>query len=142
MSNFIKMEYPWMNATITQFKQLYPNLIRRGISYEPYDKDFMVVRIPGVGKLLYDMYYDEINWLEHWEDKAKIKLREKERRSELYERFCFVIKRYLHDNHMTHQQFADMVGISRKSLSKYLNGDSIPKTSTMKRICETIDIDI
>lgn len=142
MNCLVEMDYKWMNSTIARFKQTYPNLIKRGTSYEPYYKNSMIVRIPTVGKLIYDKIDNKVTWLEHGEDNEELRRREKERRPELYEQFRYIVEHYLRDNRMTHQQFADLVGVSRQSLSKYLNGDAIPKISTMKRICKTINIDI
>lgn len=138
----IDFEYRGIYKVFNEFKKLYPELVRRGMSYEPYDKESIMVYIPGVGKLIYENYYHRITWLEHWEDEKLIKQQEKERRPEMYEKFCNIIECYMKVHHLTHQQFSDMVGISSRSITKYLNGDSMPKASTMKRICKIIDIEL
>lgn len=138
----IDFEYRGIYKVFNEFKKRYPQLVRRGMSYEPYDQEAIIVYIPGVGKLIYENMRNRITWLEHWKDEKLIKLQEKEHRPEMYDRFRIVVNRYMFDNHMTHQEFADTVGVSRQMLSKYLNGDAIPKVSTMKRICKTIHIDI
>lgn len=138
----IEFEYRGIYKVFNEFKKQYTHLVRRGMSYEPYDHESITVYIPGVGKLIYENLHHRITWLEHWKDEKLIKQQEKEHRPEMYEEFCVVIKDYIKNNRMTHQEFADMVGISSRSISKYLNGDAIPKVSTMKRICETINIKI
>lgn len=138
----IEFDYRGIYKVFNEFKKRYPHLVRRGMSYEPYDQGAITVYIPGVGKLIYENLHHKIVWLEHWEDEKLIRQREKEQRPEIYERFRMSVGNYMRTNHMTHQEFADMVGISRQMLSKYLNGDVIPKVSTMRRICKNIHIDI
>ena len=120
----------------SEFRDLYPEYWRRGTSYIGLDEDSIEVRIPEVGKLIYNYYYDEIEWLEKYEPIQK------EDRSELYIRFKQAVENYIDEYDVTHQEFADYVDISRQMLSKYLNGDAIPKIDTMRRICKIIDIDI
>lgn len=136
----IDFEYRGIYKVFNEFKKTYPDLVRRGMSYEPYDMETIKVYIPGVGKLIYENYNHRITWLEHWKDEKLIKQQEKEMRPEMYERFCIIIENYMRSNRMTHQEFADTVGVSRQMLSKYLNGDAIPKVSTMRRICKIIHI--
>lgn len=138
----IEFNYRGIYKVFNEFKKRYPQLVRRGMSYEPYDQEAITVYIPGVGKLIYENMRNRITWLEQWKDETLIKHQEKEHRPEMYGRFCTVVSCYMRDNRITHQEFADTVGVSRQMLSKYLNGDAIPKVSTMKRICKTIHIDI
>lgn len=131
-----------LKQTIDQFKTKHPDLIKRGISYEPYDNMSIVVRIPCEGKLIYELFGDRITWLERWPDEKSIKMKDREMRQKDYTYFCFAVKQYMRDNHMSQQAFADIVGISRHSLSYYLNGRLIPKTNTMRRILKVIEKDI
>lgn len=142
MSEIVKMEFKGTRGIFERFKLKYPQLMRRGISYEPDDAQSIKIYIPGVGKLIYELYGDTITWLEHWVDEQEIKEHEKERRPKMYIYFCFVIDEYMRNNKLTQQQFADLVGISRRSLIKYLNGDAVPKVSTMQQICESINIQL
>ena len=119
-----------------EFRDLYPEYWRRGTTYCEIDDDSIEIRIPQVGKLIYDNYYDEIKWIERCESAKE------EDRSELYQYFVEVVKNYIDEYGVTQQEFADYVGISRQMLSKYLNGDSIPKIDTMRRICKIINVDI
>lgn len=135
------MKMTW-RMIFTSFKKSYPELCRRGMSYQPYGQMTIRVMIPGVGKILYDCEKDDITWIERWRDEEEEKRLAIERRPSMYEHFVETIINYMDENQMTHQEFADMVGISRISISKYLNGRSIPKVSTMLEICEKINIDI
>lgn len=135
------MKLTW-RMIFTEFKELYPELCNRGISYQPYSPMVIQVSIPGMGKLLYDHSEEDITWLEHWVDERVVRLQEKEQRNDIYESFCYEVSRYMKTNKLTQQQFADMTDISRRSLNKYLNHEAIPKVSTMRRICEAVNIDI
>ena len=129
-------------TTVERFKELYPELVQYGNSYEECGNMAIIVRIPNKGKVRYEYLDDEITWLEHWTNNKEKKQRENELRPKTYGYFCFVIEQYMENHQMTQQQFADLVGISRRSLIKYLQGQSIPKVNTMRRICKTINIDI
>lgn len=125
-----------------EFKELYPELIRRGISFSPYGYMAIEIRIPSVGMFKYDYTDGQLECIEEWISPKEIKQMEKEQRPDMYDNFCRTINSYLREHRVTHQQFADMVDISRMSLSKYLNGTSIPKVSTMRRICKQINVDL
>lgn len=129
-------------AAVNKFKERYPELIRWGINYIPRDCLSIMVYIPGRGKLIYEPLIDRITWLEHWTDEKEIKEQERRMRPAMYEQFRSDVTRYLIDHHMTQQQFADMVGLSRFSINRYLNGELIPKTSTMRQIYKIMNIDI
>lgn len=100
------------------------------------------VLIPNIGKVRYDYFDNELTWLEVWEDPRKTKRLENEHRPQTYEYFCSAVKRYMNDNQMTQEEFAEMVDISRRSLIKYLNGRAIPKVNTMQRILKIINANI
>lgn len=125
-----------------EFKELYPELWRKGTSYSPYGYMTIEIRIPAVGKFSYDYRDGRLECLEKWVDEKEVRSREKEQRPVMYDKFCRIVETYLYENDITHQQFANKVGISRQTLSKYLNGNATPKVSTMRRICETISINL
>lgn len=143
MSGAIFFDYSkGVNKVFARFKELYPYMVRRGMNYEPYDYMTIKISIPGVGKAIYNYHNDKITWLEHWVDEKEIERQEKEMRPDMYEEFCAIIKNYMEQHEMTQQEFSDLVGISRRSISKYLNGDRIPKVSTMRDICKSINIEL
>lgn len=125
-----------------EFKELYPELWKKGTSYIPYEYMVIEIRIPSVGKYLYDYRDGELTCLEHWTDKKEVVSHKKQQREDMYSEFCGRIEEYLYFNKMSHQQLSDKVGISRQSLSKYLNGSMIPKINTMKQIYEAINIEL
>lgn len=125
-----------------EFKDLYPELCKRGTSYSPCGYMTIEIRVPSVGIFLYDYQDGHLKCVEEFVNEREVRLREKELRPNMYKEFQCIVKDYLYNNHMTHQQFADLVHISRQTLSKYLNGDAIPKVSTMRRIYETININL
>ena len=123
------------------FRKAYPELWRYGANYEL--DGYMKIKIwsPCVGIFTYEYFGNKIEWLERWDDENKIKEQEREMRPKLYEYFLFMIEEYMKDTGATHQDLADISGISRQSISKYLSGKLIPKTSTMKKICDSIGIE-
>lgn len=127
---------------LKEFKSLHPDLWTRGSMCTICGYMTAEIRIPTKGIILYNIETDTITWLERWVDEKEVKRKEKEKRPKNYIYFCFVISEYLKKHRMTQQEFADMVGISRRSLSKYLNGNAIPKSSTMRNILNQINIDI
>lgn len=126
------------NKIFNRFKEKYPDLVRRGIDYRPYGYATVEIWIPTIGRIVYDYDTNEIEWIERYNDPDTLKRVKYDRRLDMYYKFRSTVIQYLRDNDMTHQEFADMVNISRRSLSLYLNGDSIPKTSTMDRIGKVI----
>jgi DNA-binding XRE family transcriptional regulator len=123
------------------FRKAYPDLWRNGTTYEPYGFMSILIKIPGRGKVIYEYFGDKLTWLEHWIDENEIKEKEREMRPKLYDYFCFMIEEYMKDTGATQQDLADISGISRQSINKYLTGKSIPKNSTMKKICDSIGIE-
>ena len=131
-----------LSILVERFKTKYPDLDRHGNTYIPDGTMNLIVLIPGRGKLNYSCSNDRIIWLQRYEDERDLKTRAKSLRPIVYEDFCEKVTQYMRYHKMTNQEFCDQAGISRKSLSKYLNHDSIPKLDTMRRICEKMNIDI
>lgn len=125
-----------------EFKELHPNLIRRGITYKLCDRRAIEMLIPGAGKLIYQSDRDKIIWIERYNDEKEIKRQEKKNRYKMYIRFRFLVEEFMKNRNMTQHEFSEYVEISRQSLSRYLNGSSIPKVSTMRQICKHMNIDI
>lgn len=130
-----------MGKTVNQmyliFQSNHLDLCERGMVKSLDKSGRLEIVIPSRGTLLYDADFDMIEWV----DKREV-IDKDISRNESYEKFCEVIEDYTYANHMSDQKFADMVGISRRMLSRYLNGHAVPKLSTMKRICESIGVDI
>ena len=55
------------------FREDYPNLWRRGSSFENYNDMSIRVRIPGVGKVIYNPYKRTIEWEEKYKDPQQVK---------------------------------------------------------------------
>ena len=131
-----------LSILVERFKTKYPELNRRGNTYIPDGSMNLIVLIPGRGKLNYSCSNDRITWLQRWEDEKELKQYNKEIRPVVYEEFCEKVTDYMRYHKLSNQEFCDQAGISRVSLSKYLNGGSIPKLGTMCRICEKMNIDL
>lgn len=130
-----------MGKTVNQmyliFQHNHLDLCERGMVKSLDKSGRLEIVIPSRGTLLYDADFDSIEWV----NERKV-VNKDISRNEAYEKFCEVVEEYIHVNHISHQRFADMVGISRFMLSQYLNEHAVPKLSTMKRICESIGVDI
>lgn len=142
MNEMCRMSMTEFRTTVNRFKELCPELICWNITYEENGYMNIIIHVPKKGKLIFDYPTDSLKWIEEWTDEKELKQQEREMRPDMYNQFCDKVEQYMYDHRLTHQQFADMVGISRWSLSRYLNNERIPKVSTMRRICEAANIDI
>lgn len=128
-----------------RFKKENPNLIRYGTHWSPYGYYAIEVFIPRVGKLVYNdggIFEGTIEWKEHWSDEKAEKAKEREMRPEMYQNFLREIYGFQKFYELTQGDIAEMTGVSRKSINRYLSGAVAPKVSTMRKICEALDIDI
>ena len=126
-----------VNQMYLIFQHNHLDLCERGMTKSLDKSGRLEIIIPSKGTLLYDADFDTIEWV----DKREVVDKDISR-NEAYEKFCEVVEDYMCANHMSDQKFADMVNISRRMMSNYLNRHAIPKLSTMKRICKTIGVDI
>ena len=135
------------NRAFREFKKIYPSLVKRGISFQPDETNAMSIIIfaPNVGKLRYNMYSKRVTWIECWENEIDRRMRleeEKiENRNNMYNKFLEEIDIYRRETGATQECISEKTGISRQSLSKYLNKTRVPKVITMKHICKSLGID-
>lgn len=127
------------------FKEDYPDLCIRGTTFEPYGYMEIRVYIPNKGKLIYNAVGVEsgkIRWEERWTDPELERLYEKDKRPDMYQTFLSEIYIYQKETGASQEDIAKLSGVSRKSINRYLSGIVMPKTSTMRKICESLGIDI
>jgi DNA-binding XRE family transcriptional regulator len=122
------------------FREAYPYLWRRGADYELCDFMTIRIRIPTIGVVEYEYFGNKLTWLERWVDPNLDRKRDKDNRYVWYEEFVKLIESHMDDYGYTQQDIADISGLSRKSINEYLTGRSIPKVSTMRKICESLRI--
>lgn len=132
-------KYSW-NMLFRDFRESYPDLWRRGTTYEPGGFMSLIIRIPGRGKLKYEFFGDKIIWLEHWEDPREVRLNEEANREKTYRYFIHAVNDVMDERGLTQNDVAVISGMSRKSINKYLNGRVIPKVSTMRKIGSALGI--
>lgn len=128
-----------------QFKEDYPNLCTRGMTYEPNGYMEIKIRIPGKGIFIYNPVgtrKTKLKVIERWVDEKEEKRIEREKRSDMYKTFLSMIRFYQKTYGSTQEDIAKLSGISRQSINKYLSGSVIPKVSTMRQICDSLDLDI
>lgn len=58
------------------------------------------------------------------------------------EQFSQVLKQYMQDNKITQRAFADSLGVSEATVSRYLNGERSPKRNILNRISSVCGMDI
>lgn len=124
------------------FREAHPDLWRWGADYQLVDFMKILIRSPGVGKFTYEFFDDKITWIEHWEDETETKKLNRDLRAKDYVLFRNLIFEFMDRTGATQQDIADISGVSRQSISKYLSCKSIPKSSTMNQICESLGIEL
>lgn len=129
-----------------RFKQDFPELVVRGASFSPNGPYEITIIIPRKGKVVYNpigVKETRLKWIDGpYEDKLVIKQREREMRPDMYQAFLSEIEYYQKMTGASQGDIARLSGVSRKSINKYLSGVVAPKVSTMRKICEALDIDI
>lgn len=124
------------------FKKLHPELVRYGMQYKLCEVMTLRIWIPRVGVIRYEAIPDIIHWEQRWEDTKLLKQQERDIRPDMYQRFLSEIDIYQKETGMTQGQIAEMTGVSRRSINKYLSGVVTPKVSTMQKIAEKLNLDI
>lgn len=124
------------------FREDYPNLWRRGSSFENYNDMTIRVRIPGVGKVIYNPYKRTIEWEEKYKDPQQVKEEEREKRLDLYDFFLEAIEYYQRVTGLSQDEIAEFSGMSRASINRYLNLHRMPTTKIMLHILNSLGIEI
>lgn len=127
------------------FRKKHPHLWERGTTYSPFEFRKIIVWIPRKGKLIYDHFHNMVFWQEYWgnlEDATGIVEDRQKKRECMYERFVREIDVYQKKSGASQSAIAEISGVSRQKINEYMNGKCIPKISTMKKICESLGIDI
>ena len=137
--------YRYYKRLFRKFKEEFSELVRYGMQWFAYGYQAIEILIPGVGKLIYrdgGNYIGTIEWEEHWPDKETIRQQKIDERSEMYQTFLREINYYQKMTGFSQGDIAEATGISRRSINRYLSGAVAPKVSTMRKICESLGIDI
>lgn len=118
------------------FRHDYPELWRYGTQYQLYDFMTILIKIPTVGVVTYQKRQCDnvLKWLEHWEDPAETKNREKENLRKDHEYFLIMLEDIMEDRELTQEDVANITGYSRVSINRYLMGKTKPTYNTMKDI--------
>ena len=127
---------------VKEVRHHYPQLWRRGTNYELCGNTSIRVSIPTVGILVYEYIGHHITWEKCWEDPVITKENTKEERFDMYQRFLSEIDIFQKETGATQATIAELTGISRTSVNRYLSGVAMPKTATMRSMAEKLGIDI
>lgn len=128
-----------------QFREEFPNLWEYGTNWEPHGYREIRIFIPSKGILIYNEVgtsNGKITWEVRREDPRLIKQRERELRPEMYQNFLRELDSYQKRSGFSQRNIAMMTGVSRQKINAYINGKSIPKVSTMRKIADTLGLDI
>ena len=120
------------------FRRAYPQLWCRGCYYELSGHMQILIRIPNKGKVIYEYFGNKLTWIERWRTPEEERERKKTYRQNIYEDFLDDLNLIMFDRNLTQQDVADMSGISRMSINKYLGRRAIPKMSTMQQIADAV----
>lgn len=124
------------------FREAYPELWCRGCYYKLSGFMEITISIPNKGKVIYEYFGNKLTWIDRWENPEEVRRRERNIRDNTYEYFLERVSMKMIERDLTQQDIADMSGISRMSINKYLGRRAMPKMSTMIQICESLGIDI
>lgn len=120
------------------FRRAYPDLWCRGCYYELSGHMQILIRIPNKGKVIYEYFGNKLTWIEHYKTDEEIKQKKRTDRVKTYSYFLFRLNEEMEERGLTQQDIADMTGISRMSINKYLGERAIPKMSTMRQIADAV----
>ena len=120
------------------FRRAYPELWCRGCYYELSGHMQILIRIPNKGKVIYEYFGDKLTWIEYYKTDEEIKQNKRTKRVKTYSYFIFRLNEEMEERGLTQQDIADMTGISRMSINKYLGERAIPKMSTMRQIADAV----
>ena len=121
--------YSW-RMVFEDFKNTYPDLWKRGTSYEPSNFMEINIFIPGDGKYKYDYYGKKLTLVE------KYLTIEQERYLKVFKREEAVRKMAIdmRERKVTQRKLSQVSGISRESINAYISGRKTPKQSTLDKL--------
>lgn len=122
------------------FLKAYPELKDRGTQYYGVGFDTIRIRMPTKGCAIFNRFGNKLTWLDHNGDKEYEKRARTERREKLRDLFVEALLIFQEDTGMTQGEIAEDTSISRRKINEYINHKRIPKVSTMRSICEALNI--
>lgn len=122
------------------FSKAYPELKDRGTHYYGVGFDTIRIRMPTKGCVEFNRFGNKLTWLDHNGDKEYEKRIRTERRERLRDLFIDELLIFQEDAGMTQGEIAEATSISRQKINEYINYKRMPKVSTMRSICEALNI--
>ena len=126
-----KLDEHWVYV-LEQFENVYPELAEDMIHWYSVGYNEMIVILEDDRRFLYNYtthnlipYYDPNN-LERQEEEAW-------RRE-----FSYRLRRKMNDAFVSQERLAEETGISRMSISKYMNGKATPSAYNLEHICKVL----
>ena len=128
-------KYSWQ-MLFEDFKRAYPSKWKKGTSYEPAGFMSIIVRIPEDGKYKYEYFGNKLTLIEKFlTHKQEKYLRKFDREEEMRNIF-----QLMKEEKITQTKLSRLSGISRESINRYKNGVLVPKSSTIEKIKNAIEI--
>ena len=127
-------KYSWA-MVFDDFRKTYPNVWKRGTSYEPCDFMAITVVIPGDGKYKYEYYGKKLTLVKKYQTKKR------EKYSQIFERGQEVRKmeKVMRERKITQRRLSQVSGISRESINGYISGRKTPKQSTLVKLTNAMN---
>ena len=116
------------------FKKRYPHIMEKMKDWYPSGRDEFVVILDDGTKLVYNYFRDRIRYT-YVPDDNNTDFREEDWTKE----FSMRLKYKLKDRKITSDRLSEMTGISKVSISKYLNGKAIPSVYKAKLIAKALN---
>lgn len=128
------MKYSF-NMVFKDFKRAYPDLWRRGTTYQPENFMSIIVFVPGDGKYRYEYFGNKLTLLERYLTPKQVKTWNSFQREERVRE----IAEEMQERRITQMELAERSGISRQSINHYITGKKTPKASTLQRMEEGLE---
>ena len=142
---YIGKNYRHWKRLFQMFRKEYPHLWNYGTQWKPDGRDSIRINNPRKGEFVYKLVtfgHGQIIWKHRWKTDDDIRKEEREIRPDMYQNFLREIDRYQIETGASQGKISTITGISRQSINKYLSGAIPPKVSTMRKIAETLGLNI
>ena len=126
-----KLDSHW-NYILEQFENVYPELASEAVHWYSSGYNDIIVILEDGRRFLYN--YMSHNLVPYYEPDNLYDEEEAEWRTQ----FSYRLRRRMNDALMSQEQLAEQTGISKVTISKYMNGKATPSAYNMRRIRDVL----
>lgn len=127
----LKMNEQW-NYNIEYFEHVYPELAEQVVDWYPYKQMHLMVKLNDGSRYVYNItnhnlykFYDPVDPIIEDEESCR-------------QDFARKLRNKMNTILITQEMLANESGISRITISKYLNGRATPSIYNLRRICDVL----